>query len=96
VIKAHFDLLNEGGIAVIGFPSPTWLYRCTRFVSEKMGLWIFHDERPSTIEEIREIVREWGEILDEMMIWPMFLTQGVIVARRKPRAPSLLDPYTRD
>jgi cyclopropane fatty-acyl-phospholipid synthase-like methyltransferase len=97
VVKTHFDLLNEGGIAVIGFPSPTWLYRCTRFLSEKMGMWIFHDERPSTIEEIRAMVGEWGEVLDEMMVWPMFLTQGVIVARRKPDPHSLVaEPYTRD
>lgn len=96
VIKTHFDLLKDDGIVVIGFPSPTWLYRCTRFVSEKLGMWIFHDERPSTIEEIRGLIGEWGDVLDEMMVWPMFLTQGVIVARRKASPHSLAqEPFTR-
>src|SRR5450759_5362735 len=30
VVQAHFEPLRPGGIAIITYPTPTWLYRVTR------------------------------------------------------------------
>ena len=82
-IKAHFDLLKKNGLAVITFPTPTFLYRIARFIAEKMGLWIFHDERPLQIKEVLEIAREYGEQMEYSIIWPIVFTQGVVVFKKK-------------
>lgn len=82
-IKAHFDLLKKGGHAVITFPTPTFLYRMARFLSEKMGMWIFHDERPLQIKEVRETALKYGEQLEYQIIWPIVFTQGLVVFRKK-------------
>ncbi len=81
-IVSHFRVLRKGGLLVLGFPTPTFLYRITRKVSELLGLWIFHDERPLGMEEVLKEVREHGCVLEKKIIWPIFLTQGVIVARK--------------
>ncbi|MBI5675809.1 MAG: class I SAM-dependent methyltransferase [Nitrospirae bacterium] len=78
-IKAHFNILKPGGIAIISFPTPTFLYRIIRFLSEGMGLWIFNDERPLSGEEVSDAVKDLGTILYEKIIWPIFLTQKIMV-----------------
>ncbi len=82
-IKAHFDLLRPGGYAVITFPTPTFLYRASRFVAETLGLWIFHDERPLHFKEVLECVRAQGQVLGQTIIWPIFFTQGLVVCQKK-------------
>jgi SAM-dependent methyltransferase len=80
-IKAHLQVLKPDGIAIISFPTPTILYRITRFLSETLGLWIFHDERPLHRKEVAEAVKDKGIILFEKTIWPIFLTQRIMVIR---------------
>ncbi len=82
-IKAHFDLLNKGGIAIISFPTPTWLYKATRFVSEFLNLWIFHDERPLKREEVLKSSNQFGALLYEKTLWKMFVTQHIMVFKKK-------------
>jgi cyclopropane fatty-acyl-phospholipid synthase-like methyltransferase len=82
VIQAHFDMLKPGGIALITFPTPTFLYKGTRRLAEKTGQWIFHDERPLSISEVLKTVSLYGTVLHQEIIWPIFLTQGAIVARK--------------
>ena len=53
-----FNVLKKGGILILGFPTPTFLYKITRKTSELLGLWIFHDERPLSIDEVLADVRE--------------------------------------
>ena len=81
-VLAHFDVLRTGGIAIITFPTPTALYRATRKFIESIGQWKFHDERPLAPSEAIESVRERGEVLFEKIMWPLMLTQYVVVARK--------------
>jgi glycosyltransferase involved in cell wall biosynthesis len=80
-IETHFRILKTDGIAIISFPTPTFLYRITRFLSEAFGLWIFHDERPLTRGEVSDVLKDYGTILYTTIIWPIFLTQMVMVVR---------------
>ena len=81
-IRAHFDLLSSGGYALISFPTPTWLYVGARSIAETLGLWRFTDERPLEVSEVREAVREFGEIVFEKTLWPLVFTQRLIVIRK--------------
>jgi SAM-dependent methyltransferase len=81
-IKAHFDLLRSGGIAIISFPTPTWLYRLSRTISTLLGLWIWHDEVPLSVETVVELAVKYGEIVDVKTLWPMFLTHAMLVIRK--------------
>ncbi|MBN9664080.1 MAG: glycosyltransferase [Acidobacteria bacterium] len=83
-IEAHFDQAKPGGTVVVTFPTPTLLYRMTRKLLEAVGLWKFPDERPLLQDEVRQVVEERGEILEERILWPLILTQGVVVVRKSP------------
>lgn len=85
-IEAHFDQAKPGGTVLITFPTPTLLYRATRKLLEIAGLWKFPDERPLLQDEVRRVVRKRGEVLEERILWPLILTQGVVVARKGPMA----------
>jgi hypothetical protein len=78
-IAAHFCYLKNKGICIISFPTPTWLYRITRRCAELLGLWIFHDERPLKMDEVVDEIKKYGVIVHKSIIWPIFLTQGIIV-----------------
>ena len=82
MILAHFDLLESGGCAVISFPTPTWLYRIARGVTETFGLWKFPDERPIEVSEVTRTIQERGEVLFQKTLWPLVFTQRLIVARK--------------
>ncbi len=81
-IAAHFKLLKKHGIAVISFPTPTFLYRITRFLSELLGLWMFHDERPLREDEVKYALDGLGTIEHNKIIWPIMLTQRIMVVRK--------------
>ena len=83
-ILAHFSVLRAGGTAIISFPTPTFLYRMTRTLIELAGLWRFHDERPLTPNEVTAAVEECGEVVSTKTLWPLLLTQTLIVARKWP------------
>lgn len=82
VIESHFALAKSNGIVIITFPTPTFLYKITRKLSELIGLWIFYDEIPLKMSEVREAVRAFGIIESEEINWPIILTQGIIVIRK--------------
>jgi SAM-dependent methyltransferase len=81
-IHAHFRLLKSGGIAIITFPTPTFLYRATRGLAELTRQWAFHDERPLQPVEVVSAVQGQGEVLHRHLIWPIFLTQTIMVIRK--------------
>ncbi len=83
-MHAHFDALRPGGVAIITFPSPTLLYRSTRWLIEVLGMWKFPDERPLDRPEVLAAVRERGDVVYEKLLWPLFLTQALIVAKKRP------------
>ena len=82
-IASHFCYLKNGGICVITFPTPTWLYKITRKCAELLGLWIFYDERPLKMSEVLNELNKHSEIKHSSITWSIFLTQGVIVATKK-------------
>jgi hypothetical protein len=70
-------------LAVMTFPTPTWLYRAARGALEAVGIWRFPDERALRADEVRQAIESGGgEVLEERTLWPLVLTQHVIVARR--------------
>jgi putative flippase GtrA len=79
---AHFDVLRPGGAAIITFPTPTLLYRITRGLAEMFGIWQFPDERPLMPAEVLAAVRERGEVLLSKTLWPLILTQTLVVVRK--------------
>ena len=81
IIAKHFSLLRPGGLVIITFPTPTWLYRATRGVAELVGAWKFPDERPLEFPEVIKAIEGHGAVLRTLINWPIVLTQGVVVAR---------------
>ena len=81
-VKKHFEMLKPEGIAIISFPTPTFLYRATRFLSEVLGLWAFHDERALKRAEVVEASSSFGTILFDRIIWPIIFTQRIMVLRK--------------
>ena len=85
-IDAHFAHTCPGGLVLITFPTPTWLYRSTRYVAERLGVWGFPDERPLLPDEVVATVRRHGKVLRLFVNWPIVLTQAVVVARKSELA----------
>ncbi len=81
-ILAHFRLLPAGGIAIINFPTPTVLYRAARTAITALGMWEFPDERALLPSEVLGTIIEQGEVLQQRTLWPLILTQHMVVARK--------------
>jgi hypothetical protein len=75
-------LLKPGGIAVVTFPTPTLRYRTVRGAIQLAGKWVFHDERPLGVPEVRAAVGELGQVLDHWLIWNIPLTQRLMVIKK--------------
>jgi SAM-dependent methyltransferase len=86
-VLAHFDILRPGGIVIITFPTPTLLYRSVRGLIERVGMWKFPDERPLAPSEVLAAATERGAILEQQTLWPLILTQYLIVARKSSAQP---------
>ncbi|QDT63420.1 class I SAM-dependent methyltransferase [Calycomorphotria hydatis] len=82
-LQSHFELLKPGGVAIITFPTPTPLYRTIRGVAELSNQWIFHDERPLQLSEVRSAIGDAAELLDAQIIWGTLLTQYQTVWRKR-------------
>jgi putative flippase GtrA len=81
-VLAHFDAIRPEGITIIAFPTPTLLYRMTRKLIEFAGMWKFPDERPLMPEEVISAIKERGDILCQKTLWPLLLTQYLVVAQK--------------
>jgi hypothetical protein len=80
-ILNHLMYLKRPGVLILSFPTPTWLYRVTRKMAEMMSLWVFPDERPLRVKEVEDTVRGFGEVVDKKILWPLFLTQCMMVVK---------------
>jgi len=78
-IRAHFGVVRPGGLVVLFFPTPTWLYRAARGVIEAIGMWEFPDERPLPIDEVVAEASRYGRVIDTSINWPIVLTQAIVV-----------------
>lgn len=59
--KVHFDLLKEGGIALISVPNKHNLpYRMSKFLAEHTQRWKYGEEYPYSRKEFRNICQEIG------------------------------------
>jgi cyclopropane fatty-acyl-phospholipid synthase-like methyltransferase len=81
VVKKHFDAVKSGGIVIITAPTPTFLYNIIRKSAEILGIWKFYDERPLESKEMKDCVKEFGEILSEKILWSTGLTQYAMVVK---------------
>lgn len=81
-LQAHLHVLKPGGILILGFPTPTWLYRFSRAIIESLGLWMFPDERALKIEEVVQIIKKSGQVLETAILWPIVLTQAFVVLQK--------------
>ena len=79
ICQKHFSIANEGGLILITYPTPTWLYRFTRGLLERFGMWKFHDERPLRFSEVNSICSNFGELKARRLNWAIFLTQEILV-----------------
>jgi hypothetical protein len=78
-IQAHFDILRDGGYAVIAFRTPGRLYsRTTEFFRPGLAL----DEPALNSEELAAALKEWGEIVFETTAGWQDRTQRVMVVRK--------------
>ncbi len=82
IIKKHFDLVTEGGLVLISFPTPTLQYRMTRKLMEKAGVWAFPDERPLKMREVEDVCLSYGRKLDSFIFKMIPLTQGFVLAQK--------------
>ncbi len=82
-ILAHLDMVRAGGLLLLTFPTPTALYRAARGLAEATGQWKFPDERPLESEEVKLAIGGRAAVEHEEMLWPMILTQTLLVARKR-------------
>lgn len=74
IVKAHFDLLRPGGLAIISVPNRNcWPYRFWKARRELTGKWQFGLEMPFSRGEFKEICREIG-VIDYDIIGSSFIT----------------------
>lgn len=83
IIDAHFAATNPGGVVVITYPTPTWLYRVIRGLAEMIGVWRFHDERPLHFREVGPQMEKHGELLYRKINWFIGLTQEIVAVRKR-------------
>lgn len=88
-IKSHFRIVREGGLVIMTFPSPTFLYCLTRSFLEKIGQWHFFDERPLMVEAVIKEVEKYGEVIRWGYNPWILLTQGFVVVRARQFGPSV-------
>jgi SAM-dependent methyltransferase len=81
-IKYHFDMVNNDGIVLITFPTPTFLYKIMKRIAIIAGVWVFYDERPLLKEEVISEIKKYGVVLDYKTNWWIGLTQVIIVAKK--------------
>jgi SAM-dependent methyltransferase len=88
LIRCHFRAVRDGGIVILFFPTPTWLYRAIRGAAEALGIWAFPDERPLAMAEVVREAEQHGRVIFSETNWWIGLTQGIVVteAARRPRA----------
>jgi glycosyltransferase involved in cell wall biosynthesis len=86
LVAEHFEGTRDGGLVIITFPTPTWLYRGIRGIAERMGMWIFHDERPLSEKEVLAAASGKGTVLYNRINWAIGLTQRVIAFRNEKSA----------
>ncbi|EXI81597.1 MAG: hypothetical protein AW10_01134 [Candidatus Accumulibacter appositus] len=82
VIECHFELARPGGLVLMSFPTPTWIYWAFRHFLEKIGKFPPLFERPLREEEVLKTANRLGSTLESFKIWRTILTQLVTLTRK--------------
>ncbi|RDU64799.1 trans-aconitate 2-methyltransferase [Helicobacter sp. MIT 14-3879] len=82
MIQKHFEAAKSGGIVLITYPTPTRLYRFSRYCLERLNMWEFYDERALLFDEVDCVCKEFGERLSYKLNYYILLTQGIVVYRK--------------
>lgn len=83
IIARHFELAKAGGLVFLSFPTQTFLYKTSRYLLERCGLWPFHDERPLDFDEVRMGAAAWGTELDSAVCHRLGLSQGILLYKKE-------------
>ncbi len=86
-IRGHFTATRSGGLVVLFFPTPTWLYLLCRKAIEGLGMWGFPDERPLSLHEVLTEAEKHGKVLATGINWWILLTQGYVVIQVEKNLP---------
>ena len=81
VIRCHFRAVRNGGLVILFFPTPTWLYRAIRGAAEALGIWAFPDERPLAMAEVVREAEKHGRVVLSKTNWWIGLTQGIVLTQ---------------
>lgn len=79
IVERHFEAVRAGGLVLITFPTPTFLYRFSRRVAELLGIWKFPDEVPMTVDQAIEVCGQYGHILERGILRSTIFTQGFLL-----------------
>lgn len=82
MIRRHFEQCRPGGLVLLSFPTPTFMYRSVRGLMEKLNLWIFHDERPLQVYEVECEMNRYGTKIGEKLDSRMGLTQKILLYKK--------------
>ena len=81
-ISTHFQRCRPGGIVLITFPTPTFLYWMIRKPAEWMRVWAFPDETPRSFDEVCLTCDQYGQKLHQSINWLIGLTQAYLVYKK--------------
>lgn len=81
-ILRHVEMLRPGGLLILGFPTPTWVYRLIRGAAERLGRWRFPDEIPLRRDGVERLIAPHCTLLESKIIWSIGITQAFVVARK--------------
>ena len=81
-IANHFLYCKPGGIVLMTFPTPTFLYRLIRSIAEAFKVWSFPDERPLGFSEVLATAQNHGQLLHSSINWKIGLTQGIVLLQK--------------
>ncbi len=82
-VASHVAPLRDGGLVILGFPTPTWLYRLVRGAAEQLGRWPFPDETPLAGDAVAHLLGPRCRLLKQETLWSIGVTQAYVVARRE-------------
>ena len=79
LIQIHSSYLKRDALLMISVPTPTVLYRVTRFFAEFCGKWKFPDEVPVRKQELLRLLEDCGlRVLRSKIVWGQILTQLLV------------------
>ena len=83
IVEFHFEVAHPGGLVLMSFPTPTWIYWTFRRFLEKAGRFPPLFERPIQTAEVVPILPHLGTPLECYRIYSTILTQLLTISRKR-------------